>query len=73
MLKAIDLNKPITEDYFNSLCETPLKHNMDAMCGIVQIMFPTATDIKYGANYIGCKISNFSILVPTSRIKGVNL
>lgn len=73
LLKSLNLDIPITEEYFHTLCETPLRDNPCMMCKIVNKIFPTATNIKWSPNYMSCEIKGFGIFIPTSMSRGVEV
>lgn len=73
LLKSLNLDNPITEEYFHTLCETPLRNNLYMMCKIINKIFPTATNIKWFPNYMSCEIKGFEIFIPTTKARGVEV
>lgn len=73
LMKSIDFSKPITEDYFHELCETPLRYDNNFMCECVKQIFPMSTDITNRCNYVVFNINGFIVHLPNSRSRGVEI
>lgn len=72
LIQSIDWNKPVTEDVWHEICETPIR-GTDLLKILVTNIFPEAEDIKIGANYVNFKLRGFDIQIPTSRCRGINI
>lgn len=72
LIKSIDFSKPIDEETWHKICETPLRSS-DILAVLVKNTFPLATNIVVHCNYVYFEISGFSIQIPTSRAMGINV
>ena len=72
LIKNIDFSKPIDEETWHKICETPLRSS-DILAVLVKNTFPLATNIVVHCNYVYFEISGFSIQIPTSRAIGINV
>ena len=72
LIQSIDWNKPVTEDVWHEICETPIR-GTDLLKILVTNIFPEAEEIKVGANYVNFKLRGFDIQIPTSRCRGINI
>ena len=72
LIQSIDWAKPVTEDVWHEICETPLR-GTDLLKVLVTNIFPEAEDIRVGANYVNFKLRGFDVQIPTSRCRGINV
>lgn len=70
LIKNIDWSKPVDEEVWHEICETPLRSS-DLLETIVKNIFPEAENIKVGCNYVYFKLYGFDCGLPTSRCYGV--
>lgn len=72
MLKALDISKPLTEEEWHQICETPLRGS-ELMATFVRNIFPDATDIVVHCNYVYFNLLGFRIQIPTYQACGINV
>ena len=70
LIKNIDWNKPVTEEKWHEICETPLRSS-DLLEVLVKNIFPDAEKIKVGCNCVCFEMYEFTCGLPTSRCNGV--
>lgn len=69
-LQTLVEKEPLTEEEWHLVCETPLR-STDLMATFAHNIFPEATDIKVGCNYVALNLFGFRVMIPTSRAQGV--
>lgn len=72
ILKSIDFTKPVTEDQWHMICETPLRSS-DLLVVLVKNTFPLAENIFVHYNYVYFEMLGFNVQIPTSCCRGVNV
>lgn len=71
-MQTIDFSKPVNEETWHKICETPLRTSQ--LLGIlVKNTFPEAEDIVVHCNYIYFTLLGFKVQIPTSRSQGINI
>lgn len=71
-MQTIDFSKPVDEETWHKICETPLRTSQ--LLGIlVKNTFPEAEDIVVHCNYVYFTLLGFKIQIPTSRRQGINI
>ena len=70
LIKNIDWNKPVNEETWHKICDTPLRTS-DLLGVLVKNIFPEAENINIGCNYISFDLYGFRCALPTSRYNGV--
>lgn len=71
-LVYFDYNKPVTEEVWHKLCDTPLR-NSEFLKTVVSRTFHMAENISVGANYVYFDMLGFEVQIPTSRARGINV
>lgn len=72
LLESMDFTKPIDEDTWHELCETPLRSSK--LLGVlVKNTFPLAENIVVHCNYVYFDLFGFKVQIPTSRRRGINV
>lgn len=71
MIKKLEI-KPVTEDEWYKLCETPVRYN-DVLLDIAEVTFPEGEDFEMCANEVAFKMNGFDISVSTSAIRGITI
>ncbi len=71
-IKSIDFSKPVTENQWHLICETPLR-NSELLAVLVKNTFPLAENIKVHCNYVYFNMLGFKVQIPTSRSHGINV
>ena len=69
---TIDFSKPVDEETWHKICETPLRHS-ELLVTLVKKTFPKAENIVVGCNYVYFTLLGFKIQIPTSRRHGINI
>lgn len=71
-MQTIDFSKPVDEETWHKICETPLRTSQ--LLGIlVKNTFPEAEDIIVHCNYVYFTLLGFKVQIPTSRSQGINI
>lgn len=70
LIKNIDWNKPVNEETWHQICNTPLRTS-DLLGVLVKNVFPEAENINIGCNYVYFDLYGFRCALPTSRCNGV--
>lgn len=71
-MQTIDFSKPVDEETWHKICETPLRTSQ--LLGIlVKNTFPEAEDIIVHCNYVYFTILGFKVQIPTFRSRGINI
>lgn len=71
-IKSIDFTKPVTENQWHLICETPLR-NSELLAVLVKNTFPLAENILVHCNYVYFDMMGFRVQIPTSRGRGINV
>ena len=69
LIKNIDWNKPVNEETWHKICDTPLRTS-DLLGVLVKNIFPEAENIDVGCNYVSFDLYGFRCALPTSRCNG---
>lgn len=72
LVKSIDFSKPVTENQWHMICETPLRYS-DSLAILVKNTFPLAENILVHCNYVYFDMLGFKVQIPTSRCQGINV
>lgn len=70
LIKNIDWNKPVNEETWHKICDTPLRTS-DLLGVLVKNIFPEAENINISCNYVSFDLYGFRCALPTSRCNGV--
>lgn len=71
-MQTIDFSKPVDEEAWHKICETPLRTSQ--LLGIlVKNTFPEAEDIIVHCNYVYFTLLGFKVQIPTYRSQGINI
>lgn len=70
LIKNIDWNKPVNEETWHEICDTPLRTS-DLLGALVKNIFPNAEDINVHCNYVYFNLYGFKCALPTSRCNGI--
>lgn len=71
-MQTIDFSKPVDEETWHKICETPLRTSR--LLGIlVKNTFPEAEDIVVHCNYVYFTLLGFKVQIPTYRSQGINV
>lgn len=71
-MQTIDFSKPVDEETWHKICETPLRTSQ--LLGIlVKNTFPEAEDIIVHCNYVYFTLLGFKVQIPTYRSQGINV
>ena len=71
-MQTIDFSKPVDEETWHKICETPLRTSQ--LLGIlVKNTFPEAEDIVVHCNYVYFTLLGFKVQIPTYRSQGINV
>ena len=70
LIKNIDWNKPVNEETWHQICDTPLRIS-DLLGVLVKNIFPEAENINIGCNDVSFDLYRFRCALPTSRCNGV--
>lgn len=65
IVKSIDFTKPVTENQWHTICETPLRSS-DLLAVLVKNTFPLAENILVHCNYVYFDMLGFKVQIPTS-------
>lgn len=71
-LHRLNLNSKITEDEWHELCLSSLRTS-DILADVVKNIFPSATNVSVGANYVYFYINDLKCYLPTSAIRGIEI
>lgn len=72
ILQNLDFSKPVDEETWHKLCETPLRSS--GLLGVlVKNIFPLAENIKVHCNYVYFNLLGFKVQIPTSRCLSINV
>lgn len=72
LIESIDFTKPVDENTWHQICETPLRSS-DLLAKLVKNTFPEAENIVVHCNYVYFELMGFKVQIPTSRRKGINV
>lgn len=72
LIKAIDWDKPITENEWHVLCRTSLRTSK-MLARLVKNTFPKAENIEVLVNYVRFELFGFKCFLPTSRVQGIEV
>jgi hypothetical protein len=72
LIQSVDWSKPIDEDGWHAICETPLRDS-DLLNILITNTFPDAKHIMRGPNYVIFDLRGYKIQIPTSRCRGINI
>lgn len=72
LIGSIDFSKPVDEDTWHKICETPLR-NSNLLAVLVKNIFPLAENITVHCNYVYFDMLGFKVQIPTSRRRGINV
>lgn len=72
LIESFDFSKPVDEDTWHRICETPLRSS-NLLAVLVKNIFPEAEDILVHANYVYFNLLGFKIQIPTSYCRGINV
>ncbi len=72
LVKSIDFTKPVTENQWHMICETPLR-NSKLLAILVKNTFPLAENIIVHFNYVYFDMLGFNVQIPTSGCRGINV
>lgn len=72
LLESMDFTKPIDEDTWHELCETPLRSSK-LLGALVKNTFPLVENIVVHCNYVYFDLFGFKVQIPTSRRRGINV
>ena len=70
LIKNIDWNKPVNEETWHQICDTPLRTS-DLLGILVKNIFSEVENINVGCNYVSFDLYGFRCALPTSRRNGV--
>lgn len=71
-IQSIDFTKPVTENQWHKICETPLRYS-NLLADLVKNTFPLAENVLVGCNYVFFDLLGFKVQIPTSRCQGINV
>lgn len=71
-MQTIDFSKPVDEETWHKICETPLRTSQ-LLGNLVKNTFPEAENIVVHCNYVYFTLLGFKIQIPTSRRHGINI
>lgn len=72
LLQSINFSKPVDENTWHELCETPLRSS-SLLAALVQNIFPLAENVVVHCNYVYFNIMGFKVQIPTSRRRSINV
>lgn len=72
LIESIDISKPVTEEQWHNICETPLRYS-NLLAVLVKNTFPLAENILVHCNYVYFDMLGFKVQIPTSRCQGINV
>lgn len=72
LVKSIDFSKPVTENQWHIICETPLRYS-DSLAIVVRNTFPLAENIEVNYLYVCFDMMGFKVQIPTSPCRGINV
>ena len=72
LINSFDFSKPVDEDAWHQICETPLRSS-NLLAQLVKNIFPLAENILVHCNYVYFDMMGFKVQIPTSRCKGINV
>ena len=72
LIESIDFTKPVSEEEWHAICETPLRSS-DLLATLVKNIFPDAENILVHCNYVYFDLMGFKVQIPTSRARGINV
>lgn len=70
LIKKVDWSKPVDEEVWHKICETPLRSS-DLLGVLVKNIFPDVENINVHCNYVYFNLDGFECGLPTSRCRGV--
>ena len=71
-MQTIDFSKPVDEETWHKICETPLRTSQ-LLGTLVKNTFPEAEDIVVHCNYVYFTLLGFKVQIPTYRSQGINV
>lgn len=71
-LESLDTSKVLTEDEWHTICDTDLRTS-DILSIFIKNIFPDATDIQIGCNYVTFILCSIKCFLPTSAIRGIEI
>ena len=71
-LETLEEDSVLDEDGWHVVCETPLRASQK-LAVFVQNMFPKAENVTVSPNYVLFSLSGFSVRIPTSRARGIEI
>lgn len=72
LLLNLDTEEILTEDKWHEICETSLRYS-NILSKFVLNIFPEATLIKVGCNYVTFELYNIKCYLPTSLCRGIEV
>lgn len=72
LLLNLDTEEILTEDKWHEICETPLRSS-NILAKFVLNIFPEATLIKVGCNYVTFELYDIKCYLPTSLCRGIEV
>ena len=72
LIEAFDFSKPVDEDTWHKICETPLRSS-NLLAVLVKNIFPSAEEIQVHCNYVYFNLLGFKVQIPTSLCSGINV
>lgn len=72
LIESLDISKPVTQDKWHAICETPLRGS-NLLKIIVKNTFPLAENITIGCNYVYFEMLGFDVQIPTFRSNSINV
>ncbi len=72
LLESLDLNDVITEEKWHELCVSYLRTS-NVLAHFVKNIFPNATNISVGCNYVTFYLYDIKCYLPTSFSKGIEI
>ena len=72
LLQNLDFTNPLTEEKWHEVCDTQLRSS-ELLGTLLLNIFPDATDIKIGCNYVKFNLYGFDCKIPTSREHGIRV
>ena len=70
LIKNIDWNKPVNEETWHKICDTPLRTS-DLLGVLVKNIFPDTENINVGCNYVSFANSVFHHICITINVIGI--
>lgn len=72
-LQSFDWTKPVTEEEWHKICDTPLRSSREVLPVLVKNLFPSASNIEVGCNFVFFELYGYKIQIPTSCMRGINI